>query len=45
MVRATARHILVETEEACVKIKAKIAAGADFAEMAEEHSHTNPSLK
>jgi peptidyl-prolyl cis-trans isomerase C len=38
MARATARHILVETKEACEKIKAKIEGGADFAEMAREHS-------
>ena len=38
MARAAARHILVETQEACEKIKAKIIEGADFAEMAEEHS-------
>lgn len=38
MVRAAARHILVETEEACEKIKTKIQDGADFAEMAREHS-------
>jgi len=28
----------VETKEACEKIKTKILAGADFAEMAREHS-------
>lgn len=38
MARATARHILVETKDECEKIKAKIEAGADFAEMAMEHS-------
>jgi peptidyl-prolyl cis-trans isomerase C len=38
MARASARHILVETKEACEQIKAKIAAGADFAAMAKEHS-------
>lgn len=38
MARAAARHILVESKEACEKIKAKIAAGADFATMAKEHS-------
>jgi peptidyl-prolyl cis-trans isomerase C len=38
MTKATARHILVETEEACQKIKSKIIGGADFAEMAREHS-------
>ncbi len=38
MTRATARHILVEIEEACKKTKSKIGGGADFAEMAREHS-------
>jgi peptidyl-prolyl cis-trans isomerase C len=38
MARASARHILVETKEACEKIKAEIAGGADFAEMAQRHS-------
>jgi peptidyl-prolyl cis-trans isomerase C len=38
MARASARHILVETKEACEKIKAKILGGADFADMAREHS-------
>ena len=39
MVTATARHILVDTEEKCEDIKVKISEGADFAEMAEEHSN------
>lgn len=38
MARASARHILVKTEEACVDLKNKIQEGADFAEMAKEHS-------
>lgn len=38
MAKATARHILVETEEACQTLKEKIEAGAEFAEMAQEHS-------
>jgi len=38
MAKASARHILVETEEACQTVKDKIEAGADFAEMAREHS-------
>ena len=38
MAKASARHILVETKEACEDIKTKIAAGADFAEMARKHS-------
>jgi peptidyl-prolyl cis-trans isomerase C len=38
MVRASARHILVATEETCNDIKTKIEAGTDFAEMARQHS-------
>ena len=38
MARASARHILVKTEEACVVLKNKIQEGADFGEMAKEHS-------
>jgi len=39
MASATARHILVDTEEKCEDIKVKITEGADFAEMAKEHSN------
>jgi peptidyl-prolyl cis-trans isomerase C len=35
---ATARHILVSTEEFCNELKAKIEGGADFGEVAKEHS-------
>ncbi len=38
MARARARHILVETEEACQKLKDEIEAGADFGEIAAQHS-------
>ena len=38
MARASARHILVKTEEACVDLKNKIQEGADFGEMAKDHS-------
>jgi peptidyl-prolyl cis-trans isomerase C len=38
MARARARHILVETQEQCEDIKRQIEAGADFAELAKEHS-------
>ena len=38
MAHATARHILVNTEAACQKLKDEIEAGADFAEIAAEHS-------
>lgn len=35
---AAARHILVETKEQCEEIKSEIEGGADFADMAAEHS-------
>ncbi len=35
---ATARHILVATEEKCLLLKAEIEAGADFAEVALKNS-------
>ena len=38
MATAAARHILVETQGQCETIKKQIEAGADFAEMAREHS-------
>jgi len=38
MAKASARHILVDSEAKCSQIKAKIAAGEDFAEMAKQHS-------
>ncbi len=38
MVRASARHILVDDETKCLELKAQIEAGADFAELAKEHS-------
>ena len=44
MAQASARHILVKTKESCEAIKAEIAAGKDFAEMARQHS-TCPSGK
>lgn len=42
MSKASARHILVKTEEECNALKQQIAEGADFADMANEHS-TCPS--
>ena len=36
--KASARHILVESEDACTELKTKIEGGADFAAMAKEHS-------
>ncbi|TQV86441.1 peptidylprolyl isomerase [Aliikangiella coralliicola] len=44
MTTATARHILVSSEDKCNALKAQIAEGADFAELAKEHS-TCPSGK
>ena len=38
MATATARHILVSTEEKCNELKQQIADGADFAELAKQHS-------
>jgi len=38
MARASARHILVESEEECNKLKSQIESGTDFAEVAKEHS-------
>ncbi len=35
---ATARHILVSTEEFCNDLKSQIEGGADFGEVAKEHS-------
>ena len=35
---ATARHILVDTEEECNNLKAQIEGGSDFGEVAKEHS-------
>ena len=42
MAKATARHILVNTEEECESLKQQIEGGADFADVAKEHS-TCPS--
>ena len=38
MATARARHILVPTEEQAADIKQQVLAGADFAELAREHS-------
>ncbi|HZV81519.1 MAG TPA: peptidylprolyl isomerase, partial [Geobacteraceae bacterium] len=38
MPTATARHILVSSEEKCLQLKGEIEAGADFAEVAKKHS-------
>ena len=42
MPSASARHILVSTEEECLQLKGRIEAGEDFADIAKEHS-TCPS--
>lgn len=42
MPRATARHILVESEARCEELKQQIDSGTDFAEVAKAHS-TCPS--
>lgn len=42
MAKASARHILVASEEACKELKQEIDGGADFADIAKEHS-TCPS--
>ena len=39
MATASARHILVDTEQQCEDIKKKIEGGDDFAEMAREFSN------
>lgn len=39
MVTATARHLLVDTEEQCLAIKSQIESGEDFAELAKQHSN------
>ncbi len=38
MAKASARHILVSSEEICQELKEEIESGADFAAVAKEHS-------
>ncbi|MBL1261894.1 MAG: peptidylprolyl isomerase [Thiotrichaceae bacterium] len=38
MTTASARHILVDSEEECHSLKAQIEAGSDFVDVAKEHS-------
>jgi len=38
MAKASARHILVATEETCLQLKSDIEAGTDFADVAKQHS-------
>ena len=44
MAKASARHILVATEQECMKLKTEIEGGKDFAQVARQHS-TCPSGK
>ena len=39
MARASARHILVDTQAQCELLKKQIEAGADFAEIAQQYSN------
>ena len=38
MAKASARHILVSSEEICNELKTQIEAGADFGDVAKQHS-------
>ena len=38
MVKASARHILVNTKEECENLKSQIEGGSDFAEIVKQHS-------
>lgn len=38
MPKASARHILVETEKECLDLKSQIESGTDFADAAKQHS-------
>ncbi len=38
MAKATARHILVESEQQCNELKDQIANGTDFGDVAKQHS-------
>lgn len=45
MPKASARHVLVDSEEKCNDLKQKIADGANFADVAREHSTCSSSAK
>jgi len=45
MATAAARHILVDSQQQCEDIKTQIEAGADFVEMAKEHSQCPSSVE
>ncbi len=38
MAKASARHILVKTEEECINLKTEIENGAEFDDLAKQHS-------
>ena len=38
MASASARHILVDSEDKCLELKAEIEGGTDFADVARQHS-------
>ena len=38
MSKASARHILVDSEDQCIALKQQISEGADFASLANQHS-------
>ena len=39
MAKASARHILVDTEQVCIDLKNQITSGADFGDLAKQHSN------
>jgi peptidyl-prolyl cis-trans isomerase C len=39
MAKASARHILVDTEQTCIDLKNQISSGADFGDLAKQHSN------
>ncbi len=45
MATASARHILVDTEEQCQELKDQIEGGADFADLSKEHSSCTSGQK
>lgn len=45
MTKASARHILVTTEDECEALKSQIQDGADFAELARQHSQCPSSRR
>jgi peptidyl-prolyl cis-trans isomerase C len=43
MARASARHILVDTEELCLQLKKRVEEGEKFSDLAEQHSTCSSS--